>query len=146
MQEETNLLGAITALIIYSSSILIFCFRLIGKIQFGYWIGIPLILTAFPLIYLLLKAPQLDRSSLYYIQIILMLIWILVELLSDYILKIKFRQVRWAVISYVVLYFAGIGGMIGIASNAGKAWAIIAVILFFVTAVLSFFQRKVTGL
>ncbi len=145
MLEKMNLLGAIVALIIYISSILTFISRLLFRIQPGYWIGYPLLLMAFPLGYLLLKAPQLQRPPLYYIQIGLMLVWILVLFLLDYVLKIEFRQTQWMVISFVVLYFAGIGGMLGVAANAGRVWTISAVILFFVTAVLAFVQRAVTG-
>ena len=64
----------------------------------------------------------------------------------DYVFKYDFRQTQWMVISYVVLYFAGIGGMIGIASQAGRGWTISAVILFFIAAVLAFVQRAVTGI
>jgi hypothetical protein len=101
---------------------------------------------AFPLGYLLLKAPELHRPVLYYVQIGLMLIWILVLFLVDYVLKIDFRQTPWQVISYVVLYFAGMGGMIGVAANAGPAWTTSAVILFLVAGVLAFVQRSVTGI
>jgi hypothetical protein len=146
MEEKLDLMGAIIALIIYISSILVFTSRLVGRVQLGEWFGIPLMLTAFPLIYLLLKAPQLDRPGLYYLQISLMLLWILVEFLLDYVVKIDFRQTRWVVISYVVLYFAGIGGMVGVAANAGRVWTISAGILFLITAALAFIQRAVTGM
>lgn len=69
-----------------------------------------------------------------------------VELLLDYILKIDFRNVGWMVISYVVLFFAGTGGMLGVAANAGRGWTILAVILFLVMAALAFIQRAVTGM
>ena len=146
MLEKTDLLGAFVAHVIYISSILTFISRLLGRIQPGHWSGYPLLLMVFPLGYLLLKAPQLERPVLYYIQIGLMLVWILVEFLLDYALKIEFRQTQWMVISYVVLYFAGAGGMLGVASNAGRGWTISAVILFLVTAVLAFVQRAVTGM
>ena len=42
--------------------------------------------------------------------------------------------------------FAATGGMIGVASLAGAGWAIAAVILFLIMAVLAFVQRAVTGL
>jgi hypothetical protein len=57
---------------------------------------------AIPLVYLLVNAPQLERPALYYLQIGLMVAWLLVEALLDYILKLDFRQVRWMVISYTV--------------------------------------------
>ena len=75
-----------------------------------------------------------------------MLSWLLVVALLDYILKIDFRNIRWIVISYVVLFFAGTGGMLGVASNAGREWSISAVVLFLIMAVLTFVQRAVTGM
>ena len=146
MLEKTNLLGAIVAVAIYISAILVFIFRLLGKSQVGLWIGYFEFLLAIPLIILLLKAPQLERPALYYLQIGCMLAWLVVEVLLDYILKIDFRNVRWMVISYVVLFFAGTGGMLGVARYAGRGWSISAIILFLIMAVLTFVQRAVTGM
>jgi len=76
------------------------------------------------LVFLLIQAPQLGRPALYYIQVGCMLAWLIVEALLDYILKIDFRHVRWMLISYVVLFFAGAGGMLGVAAQAGRNWSI----------------------
>jgi len=146
MLEKTNLLGAVTAIAFFVSAILVFVFRLLGKPQYGHWIGYFEFLLAIPLIYLLIQAPRLERPALYYIQIACMLAWLLVEALLDHILKVDFRQVRWIVISYVVLFFAGTGGMLGVASNAGRGWSISAIILFLIMAVLTFVQRAITGM
>jgi hypothetical protein len=145
MLEQMNLLGVIVAVIFYISAILVFIFRLLGKPLYEHWIGYVEFLLAIPLIYLLIEAPQLERPALYYLQIGLMLAWLLVEALLDYILKIDFRKVRWLVISYIVLFFAGTGGMLGVAANAGRGWTIAAGILFLLMAVLAFVQRAVTG-
>ena len=146
MLGRMDLLGAVVAIAFYVSAILVFSFRLLGKPQHGIWIGYFEFLLAIPMVFLLLKAPQLERPVLYYIQIGCMLSWLLVEALLDYILKIDFRNIRWIVISYVVLFFAGTGGMLGVASNAGQGWSISAIILFLIMAVLTFVQRAVTGM
>jgi hypothetical protein len=146
MLEKTNRLGAIVAVAFYISAILIFVFRLFSKPQFENWIGYFEFLLAIPLIYLLLNAPQLQRPILYYIQIGCMLAWLVVEATLDYILKIDFRNVSWMVISYIVLFFAGTGGMLGVAANAGRGWSIPAIILFLIMAILTFIQRAVTGM
>ncbi len=146
MLEKMNLLGAVTAVAFFVSAILVFVFRLMGKPQYGHWIGYFEFLLAIPLLYLLLTAPQLQRPALYYIQIGCMLAWLAVEALLDYILKVDFRNVRWMVIGYVMLFFAGSGGMLGVAAQAGRAWAIPAIILFLIMAVLTFVQRAVTGM
>jgi len=146
MLEKTNLLGAMVAVSFYVSAILVFIFRLLGKPQYGHWIGYFEFLLAIPMIFLLLKAPQMERPALYYIQIGCMLAWLVAEALLDYILKVDFRNIRWMVISYVVLFFAGTGGMLGVAANAGRGWSISAIILFLIMAVLTFVQRAVTGM
>jgi hypothetical protein len=146
MLERTNLLGAIVAVTFFVSAILVFTFRLLGKPQYGHWIGYYEFLLAIPLVFLLVKVPQFDRSALYAIQIGCMLAWLVVEALLDYILKIDFRHIRWMVISYVILFFAGAGGMLGVAANAGHGWSLTALILCLIMAVLTFVQRTVTGM
>jgi len=146
MRAKMDLLGAVVTIAFYVSAILVFISRLLGKPQYGHWIGYFEFLLAIPMIFLLLKAPQLERPVLYYIQIGCMLAWLVVEALLDYILKIDFRNMDWMVISYVVLFFAGTGGMLGVARNAGRGWSISAIILFLIMAVLTFVQRAVTGM
>ena len=114
-----NLLGALTAVAFLISAILVFTARLLGKPEYGHWIGYFEFLLAIPLVYLLVNSPRLGRPALYFIQIALVLAWLLVEVLLDYILKIDFRQVRWMVIAYVTLFFAASGGMVGVATIAG---------------------------
>jgi len=146
LNKNIDLLGAIVAVAFYVSAIMVFAFRLGGKPQVGYWLGIFEFCLAIPMVYLLIKAPELNRPILYYIQIGFMLLWLVVELLLDYILRIDFRQIKWMVISYVTLFFAGTGGMLGVASHAGRGWSIVSIVLFLIMAILAFVQRKVTGM
>ena len=146
MLEKTNLLGAIVAVAFFVSAILVFIVRLLGKPEYGHWIGYFEFILVVPLMILLIQAPQLQRPALYYIQIGCILAWLVVEALLDYVLKIDFRHVRWMVISYVVLFFAGAGGMLGVAAHAGHAWSIASIVLFLVMAVMTFVQRAVTGM
>jgi hypothetical protein len=142
----SNVLGAILSVFILFVCCLIFIFRLGNQLTTEYWLGIVLLFTALPLIYLLFKAEQFQRPYLYYIQIGLMITFLIVELLLDYIFRIQFRDTNWIAIIYVMLFFAGTGGMIGIASHAGKIWTIVAVLLFFNMTALAFYQRAVTGM
>ncbi len=141
-----NLFGAYTAIAILSLSSLIFIFRLLNQKTIEYWIGIVFIAMVIPLIYLLLNSKQFKKPTIYYIQILTMIAFILIELILDYILTIDFRSIRWATIVYVMFFFAGTGGMIGTASQAGKLWAIISIILFFIMSALSFIQRSITDM
>jgi hypothetical protein len=146
MLEKMNLLGAEVAVAFFVSAILVFISRLLGRPQAGKWAGYFEFLLVFPLILLLVTAPRLGRPALYYIQIGLMLAWLVAEALLDYILKIDFRQDRRKVIAYVTLFFAASGGMVGIAAHAGQVWTWIAGILFIIMAALAFIQRRVTGM
>ncbi len=141
-----DFLGAVAAQIVFISAIITFTSRMIFKLPPGHWIGTPILLMAFPLGYLLLKAPEFNRPFLYYVQIGLMLVWLIVLFVVDYVLKYDFRQTQWMVISFVVLAYGGMGGMIGIAALAGRGWTISAIILFLIAAVLGFVQRWVTGI
>ena len=146
MLERTSQMGAMVTVSIYSLYILLFIFRLVGRAQVGHWLAALQFLAVPPLIYLLLTATQQGRSKLYFIQISLMLLFLLVEFLLDYLFKIEFRLVRWMTISYVTLFFAATGGMLGVAAYAGRVWTISAVSLYLVMAILAFIQRAVTGL
>ena len=91
-----DLLGALTAVAFFISAILVFVFRLLGKPKVGYWIGYFEFFLALPLLILLATAPSLGRPALYYVQIGLMLVWLVVEALLDYILRsTSARCVGW---------------------------------------------------
>ena len=94
MLERTNLLGALAAVVFYVFVILVFVFRLVGRPQHVQWIGLVWLLLILLLGYLLLTARQLARPVLYYVQIGLTILFLLVELLLDYVLNIEFRSVE----------------------------------------------------
>ena len=144
--KNANLLGAIVSVAYLFFCILIFTFRLVGRSQCVFWIGYIQFLAVIPLIFLLINAPRFERPVLYYVQIGLLLFFLLSEFLLDYLLKIEFRQNIRIVIPYVVLFFAATGGMLGVAALAGQFWTILSVILFLLTAVLAFVQRAMTGM
>ena len=75
-----------------------------------------------------------------------MIAFIIVEFLVDWFPKIEFRNNLLIVIPYVMLFFGATGGMIGVASLAGKKWAVVTVTSFLIMAVLAFVQRQVTGM
>jgi hypothetical protein len=143
--QISNLVGAIVANLINVLVITVFIVRLSHRPKIEYWLGIALISTLIPLIYLFITAFGFKRPFLYFIQIGLMIAYLVVELLLDYILKVDFRQNQGIVIPYVVLLFAGTGGMIGVASHAGKVWTVITVISFLIMGILAFVQRNITG-
>ena len=145
-EQSLNMLGAVTAIAILVLMIMVFVFRLAKQPVTEHITGIIFLLAAVPLVYLLIQSAHLQRPGIYYVQIVLMLAFIVVELLLDYIFKLEFRQTRWIVILYVMLFFASTGGMIGVASHAGHIWTYTAIGLFLIMAFLTFYQRAKTGM
>jgi hypothetical protein len=141
-----DLVGAITANIYMLLIITMFIARIIGWLEIGRWIGFVSSFVLIPLIYLLVVAFKTDRHIIYFVWLALMIMFVFFELIVDDILKIDFRSVQRAVIPYVMFFFAATGGMIGLASQAGKPWSIVTSVVFLVMAVLAFVQRAITGL
>lgn len=126
---------------------LIFVFRLLKKTNIEYWTGILFMLSALPLIYLLIKGIELKKTPIYLIQVSLMLLFILAELALDYIFKFNFRETKWMLVTYVTLFYAASGGMIGLSSQIGKSWLTICAIILFLSLVsLSFYAKIKTGI
>ncbi len=134
------------SLITLGLCILIFVFRLSGFPEIERILGVLFLLTGVPFFYLLLLARTHQRPTIFYIQISAILLFILMELFLDYAFKIDFRNVPWMTISYVIFFFAGTGGLIGIASLAGKRWGTVAIVLFLIMTFLAFWQRAKTGM
>ena len=144
--HKTNRVGGLVSLIALGLCILIFVFRLSGFPEIERILGVLFLLTGVPFLYLLLLARTHQRPTIFYIQISAILLFILMELFLDYAFKIDFRNVPWMTISYVIFFFAGTGGLIGIASLAGKKWGTIAIVLFLIMTFLAFWQRAKTGM
>ncbi|WP_114569696.1 hypothetical protein [Exiguobacterium flavidum] len=144
-KKRLDLLGAYVALAIYLSAILVFLARLSGGTRLEYWLGVFELCLALPLLLLVGTSRVFHRSTLYVLQVSLMLAWLLMEYILDFRLQSDFRSDLPIVILYVMLFFAGTGGMIGVASLAGRSFGRISIVLFLLMAVLAFLQRYVTG-
>jgi hypothetical protein len=144
--NQCNRLGGILAIALYLLTIGIFVARLGNRPWIEHWLGLVMIILIIPLTYLLVSAFYLDRPRIYFLWIGLMIFFLLVELLLDYILELPFRTVRWQAIAYVMLFFGATGGMLGVASLAGRGWSVAAVAIFLVMAALAFIQRSITGM
>lgn len=144
--DRLNGIGAVAAYVIFLSSILVFSLRLAGSEQIGGAAGAPILAMVIPFAYLLLKGPSVGRSWLYYVQISLTILWIAILFFADYYPGYEFRESQALVIGFVVLYFAALGGMIGVASLAGRGWMFGAIVLFFITLILAFWSRAATGI
>ena len=144
--NAANLLGSVTALYMMSMLISVFICRLARKNNAEYVPGILFMISAVPLLYLLYTAGRFQRPVIYSVQIICLLFFIGLELVLDYVLKIDFRKMSGLRAVYVIFFFAGTGGLIGIASHSGAFFTLTSVVLFWITAILSIYQHKKTGM
>ena len=146
MARNANLVGAITANVYMLLIIAVFVSRILGWFEIERWVGFASSLIIVPLVYLFVVGLGTGRRKIYFVWLALMVSFALFELVVDQILRIDLRSAQWTVVPYVMFFFAATGGMIGVASQAGKAWAITTVIIFLITAILAFVQRGITGL
>ena len=145
-EPVADLVGAITANIYMLLIIAVFIARILGSLEISRWIGFTSSLVLFPLLYLFVVGLRTGRRKIYFAWLVLMILFVLFELIVDQILRIDLRSQQSSVVPYVMFFFAATGGMIGVASQAGKAWTITTVIIFLILAVMSFVQRGITGL
>lgn len=146
MARNANLVGAITANVYMLLIIAVFVSRILGWFEIGRWVGFASSLIIVPLVYLFVVGLGTGRRKIYFVWLALMVLFALFELVVDQILRIGLRSAQWTVVPYVMFFFAATGGMIGVASQAGKSRAITTVIVFFIMAILAFIQRGITGL
>ena len=144
--RTANLIGAITANVYMLLVIALFIARMLGQLEIGQRIGLASTLALIPLVYLFVAGLRTDRRRIYFLWLGLMILFLLFELIGDHLLKLDFRSAQWAVVPYVMFFFAATGGMIGVASQAGKGWSIVTTVIFLIMAALAFVQRGVTGL
>lgn len=145
-KTRINLLGSLIANINNILLIFLFLARIYKYPGIEYWLGIIFMLSIVPLIYMLIKAIDSKRAKLYLVQLSLMIVFIIVEFLLDYILTADFRQDQNYVIPFLVLFYASLGGMIGIASHSGKQWTIITVITFLLMTAASLIMHFQTNM
>ena len=145
-EPVADLVGAITANVYMLLIIAVVVARILGFLEISRWIGFSSSLVIFPLLYLFVVGLRTGRRKIYFAWLVLMILFVLFELIVDQILRIDLRSQQSSVVPYVMFFFAATGGMIGVASQAGKAWTITTVIIFLILAVMSFVQRGITGL
>jgi len=144
-KESVNLLGSVVANINNILLTFLFLARIYKYPKIEYWLGIVFMLSIVPITYMLIKAIESKRAILYFVQLSLMIIFIVVEFLLDYLLKLDFRQNQNYVIPFLILFYASFGGMIGIASHSGKQWIVITVITFLLMTTVSLIMHFKTN-
>ena len=85
-------------------------------------IGIAFICLALPFSIVFIEALITGQQTWIITFLGLTLVYILVELLFDFILKIEFRKMPILHIPYLILFYIVLFGLIGIAFSIGRIW------------------------
>ena len=144
--QTTDLVGAVTAIAYMLLIIAVFALRIAGQQDIGRWVGFASTMVLLPLAYLLVAAFHTHRPPIYFVWLGLMILFALFELIVDLILRVDIRSAQSSVILYVMFFFAATGGMIGVASQAGRPWAAVTGSVFLAMAALAFISRRLTGI
>ena len=108
----------------------IFLSRPAGRKRLEYWLGIANLALILPLAAGILFNLSAGREWWATVLPALLLAFLLLELLLDYILKLQFRQTR-LLGPYLLLYYAAQMGMIGYAFLVSEPWGFVTLVTYF---------------
>ena len=112
--------------------------------QLEFILGIILLLLALPTLYCVVRNAALKRGVWYWLLPLLLVVFLLVELLLDYLFLPGFRQTRWLG-PYLGLYYLSLMGMIGYSFLAGKKEGFITLVTYFLNQIATFYSYFSVG-
>lgn len=145
-RDECNLLGGVTALLAFALCDALFLARLGGNPGIERGFGLLFLSLFVPALYLLAAAVHHRRRAVYFVWLFLFLGFLVVESLLEFVLHVPFRQGEWQVLLYFALFLGGLGGLIALASRAGRRWATFAGVGFVSSAALAVVHYQGVGL
>ena len=79
-----------------------------------------------------------------YVLPLILIAFLVLEIVLDYILKIEFRTTR-LLGPYLLLYYAAIFGMIGYSFRIGKMYGFITLMTYFINQIATFYSYSLVG-
>ncbi len=95
-------------------------------------IGVPIIILIIPFTYTLIEFLKGDEEKRIIISNIVIILYLLLELLLDYILFIPFRENLIMHISYILVFYAAEFSIIGVSFRLNRRMGFIVLFTFFV--------------
>lgn len=140
--KKIDILVFIIANIINFIMIGIFISRKFGlsKIEFG--LGIFILSLFIPLSIIVYFNITNHRESWSYSLIIPILVFLIIELIFDYILKLDFRNISYLLYPYIFVYYLGLLGMIGYSFGIGKIYGFITLSTYFMNLFATWFVKQ----
>ena len=103
-----------------------------GRTQVVRRLGIAMLALGFPLVYVFIQYLTAAKAAWILIYFVFIFLYLVVELLLDYILKYDFRSRKITHIPYIILEYVALFGFIGIAFDIHRTWGFIVTITFWI--------------
>jgi hypothetical protein len=140
--------GKIDLIVVYMANLInvimaiLFIARISDLPQVEYVSGIVVMIMGFALGYIAFfnKKNKRDKWDVYLL--IPIFLFFVVELVLDYVLSFDFRSTAIA-LSYVLLYFVGLWGLIGYSFRFDKTWGFVTLATYFMNMILSILAHYV---
>lgn len=136
-----DLILCVTANLVNLLMVGIFLSRTKGLKRVEFWLGLGLEMLALPLIIAVILNVIEGRELWFSILPLPLIVFLIVELWLDYLLKLDFRRSGFLG-PYLILYYLGLMGMIGYAFLVSKVWGFGTLVTYFLNLIVTWYSYK----
>ncbi len=123
---------------------LIFLNRALWAPEWEHWIGYGTIVMAFPLAAIAVVNLTGNRSWAFWVLPLVMVAYLVIEFILDYLLKFNFRQTAWLG-PYLLTYYLALFAMIGYAFLVGRPYGFVTLVTYFINLAATFYSYTRVG-
>jgi hypothetical protein len=123
---------------------LIFLNRVFGRAQWEQLLGYGTVVMAIPLVVIAVVNLAGGRGWAFWVLPLVMVIYLVIEFLLDYVLKLNFR-LSALLGPYLLTYYLALFAMIGYAFVAGKSYGFITLVTYFINLAATFYSYARVG-
>ncbi|MCW4046157.1 MAG: hypothetical protein NWE99_01145 [Candidatus Bathyarchaeota archaeon] len=131
-----DLIVIVLANLINIAMVGLFAARMSGLPQIQYVLGVAALVMGFSLGYMAFLNQKAKRDKWLTYLLVPILLFFVVELVIDYVLALDFRSTVW-VGPYILLYYAGLWGLVGYAFKVNAKTGFITLVTYFANMILS---------
>ena len=131
-----DLIVAVMANLLNIVMAFLFAARIAGLPQIQFVLGIVALVLGFALGYVAFLNKKNGRGKWLTALLVPIFIFSVVDMFLDYVLVLDFRSTVWAA-PFVLLYYAGLWGLIGYSFMFGKKWGFLTLATYFANMVMS---------
>jgi hypothetical protein len=142
--QKLDLVVVLIANLINLILCLIFLNRVFGRSEWEHWIGYGTVVMAIPLAVIAGVNLAGNRSWAFWVLPLVMVAFLIIEYILDYLLKFNFRKTAWLG-PYLLFYYMALFAMIGYAFLVGKSYGFVTLITYFINLATTFYSYARVG-